>query len=119
LNLAILKTRFILGACLLTTCGCNHLPPSKPLSALTPQEASGQQIFVSLCSGCHYADTDKGMQGPGLGGIFRKPYLPSGAASNDARVSAVIVYGKGMMPALGNTLSDQQLQDLMAYLHTL
>ena len=95
------------------------MPPSKPVSALTPQEASGQQIFVGRCSGCHYADTDKGMQGPGLEGLFRKPYLPSGAAANDTRVTAVILHGRGMMPALGNTLSGRQLADLIAYLHTL
>jgi mono/diheme cytochrome c family protein len=29
------------------------------------------------------------------------------------------VQGKNVMPALGNTLTDQQLADLMAYLHTL
>jgi mono/diheme cytochrome c family protein len=111
--------QLLLAVCLLTSFGCNHLAPSKPASALTPQEAGGQQIFVSRCSGCHYADTEKGMQGPGLEGLFRKPYLPSGAAANDARVTAVILHGRGMMPALGNTLSDQELQDLMAYLHTL
>ena len=36
-----------------------------------------------------------------------------------ARVTAVILHGRNMMPALGNTLSDQELADLMAYLHTL
>jgi mono/diheme cytochrome c family protein len=119
LNPIFFGTRLTLVAVVLTTFGCNHLPPSKPLSALSPQEANGQQVFVSRCSGCHYADTDKGMQGPGLEGLFRKPYLPSGAAANNARVSAVILHGRGMMPALGNTLSDQEFQDLMAYLHTL
>jgi mono/diheme cytochrome c family protein len=34
-------------------------------------------------------------------------------------VRAVILRGRNMMPALGNTLSDQQMEDLMAYLHTL
>jgi mono/diheme cytochrome c family protein len=99
--------------------GCGHLAPSKPLAELTPQEAAGQRIFVSRCSGCHYADREKGLNGPGLEGLFRKPYLPSGAAAKDARVTAVIVHGKNMMPALGNTLTDQELDDLMAYLHTL
>ena len=32
---------------------------------------------------------------------------------------AVILQGWGMMPPMGNTLTDQQLEDLMAYLHTL
>jgi mono/diheme cytochrome c family protein len=99
--------------------GCGHLAPSKPLAELTPQEAAGQRIFVSRCSGCHYADREKGLNGPGLEGLFRKPYLPSGAAAKDARVTAVIVHGKNMMPALGNTLTEQELDDLMAYLHTL
>ena len=74
---------------------------------------------MSRCSSCHYANTEKGLNGPGLEGLFRKPYLPSGMVANDARVAAVILHGRNMMPALGNTLSDQQLADLMAYLHTL
>jgi mono/diheme cytochrome c family protein len=104
---------------LLTVLGCHHLTPSKPLNELTPQEAAGQRIFVSRCSSCHYANTEKGLNGPGLEGLFRKPYLPSGMVANDARATAVILHGRNMMPALGNTLSDQQLADLMAYLHTL
>lgn len=110
-----MRKALLLG--LLAVCGCDRLPPSKPLS--TPQEASGRQVFVNRCSSCHSADTEKGMNGPGLEGLFRKPYLHSGMAANDARVTAVIVHGRNMMPALGNTLSDQQLADLMAYLHTL
>jgi mono/diheme cytochrome c family protein len=112
-----LKKVLLLG--LVTVCGCNRLPPSKPLGELTAQEASGRQVFASRCSSCHSADTENGMNGPGLEGLFRKPYLHSGMAANDARVTSVIVHGRNMMPALGNTLSDQQLADLMAYLHTL
>jgi mono/diheme cytochrome c family protein len=112
-----LKKLLLLG--LVAACGCNRLAPSKPLSQLTPQEASGRQVFVNRCSTCHSAETEKGMNGPGLEGLFRKPYLHSGMAANDARVTEVIVHGRNMMPALGNTLSDQQFADLMAYLHTL
>lgn len=112
-----MKKLLLLG--LVAACGCNRLAPSKPLSQLTPQEASGRQVFVNRCSTCHSAETEKGMNGPGLEGLFRKPYLHSGMAANDARVTEVIVHGRNMMPALGNTLSDQQFADLMAYLHTL
>jgi mono/diheme cytochrome c family protein len=112
-----LKKVLLLG--LLVTCGCHRLPPSKPLSELTPHEAAGRQVFVSRCSSCHYADSEKGMNGPGLEGLFRKPYLHSGMAAKDAQVTAVIVLGRNMMPGQGNTLTDQQLADLMAYLHTL
>ena len=52
-------------------------------------------------------------------GLFRQPYLPSGAPANDDRVTNVILHGHGMMPAFGNTMDEEQLQALMAYLHTL
>jgi mono/diheme cytochrome c family protein len=31
----------------------------------------------------------------------------------------VIVRGRAMMPPMGNTLTEEQLNDLLAYLHTL
>jgi mono/diheme cytochrome c family protein len=99
--------------------GCKQLAPSKPLAALTPQEQAGHRVFVSHCASCHYANTEQGLNGPGLEGLFRKPYLPSGGIANDTRVTAVILRGRNMMPALGNTLTDQELADLLAYLHTL
>jgi mono/diheme cytochrome c family protein len=110
----------ILALSLLGAWGCKpQLAPSKPVNELTAEEAAGHRIFVSLCSGCHYANAEKPLHGPGLEGLFRKPYLPSGAAANDARVTAVILHGRNMMPAFGNTLSDQELEKLIAYLHTL
>jgi mono/diheme cytochrome c family protein len=108
----------ILGIGLLAACGCKQ-SPSKQVRALTPQEAAGRQVFVNQCSGCHYADTDKGLYGPGLEGLFRKPYLTSGMAANDTRVRAVILNGWAMMPPMGNRMSDQEFEELMAYLHTL
>lgn len=52
-------------------------------------------------------------------GIFQKKYLPSGLPANDRFVTQAIVNGRGMMPAAGYTLSDEQLRELLAYLHTL
>jgi mono/diheme cytochrome c family protein len=109
----------ILALSLLGAIGCRHLAPSKPLSELTANEAAGHRIFVSQCSGCHYANTENGLHGPGLEGLFRKPYLASGAPANDDRVTAVILHGRSVMPAFGNTLSDQEAEELIAYLHTL
>ncbi len=100
--------------------GCKpSLPPSKPLSELTPQESAGHQVFVSDCARCHNANNEKPLHGPGLQGLFKKKYLPSGAPANDDRVSNVILRGRVMMPAFGNNIDDQQLNDLLAYLHTL
>jgi len=54
-----------------------------------------------------------------LQGIFKKPYLPSGAAATDERVSATILHGRNMMPAQAEVIDTQDLNDLLAYLHTL
>ena len=100
--------------------GCSPaLSPSKPLNELTPEEARGQQIFSSHCERCHYANSDAALRGPGLFGLFRRKYLHSGAPANDERVTAVIMHGRGIMPAFGNSIDEQQLQELLAYLHTL
>ncbi len=111
--------RQVLNLSLLTALGCHHMAPGKPESAFTPQETEGRKIFVSACSRCHYANSEKGLHGPGLEGMFRKPYLPSGSPARDDRVTAVLLRGRNMMPAFGNTLSEQELEDLLAYLHAL
>jgi len=110
--------RYLLLVLLLLS-GCKQIPPSKPLAELAPHELAGHRVFVSHCATCHYANSEQGLNGPGLEGLFRKQYLPSGGVANDTRVTAVILGGRNMMPALGNTLTDQDLADLLAYLHTL
>ncbi|MFZ0662594.1 MAG: cytochrome c [Acidobacteriaceae bacterium] len=100
--------------------GCRPpLPPSTPLSQLTPEELHGHEIFVNNCARCHHANSERSLHGPGLQGLFKQKYLPSGAPANDDRVTYVILNGRGMMPAFGNTMSEGQLQALLAYLHTL
>ncbi|HZU10056.1 MAG TPA: cytochrome c [Pseudacidobacterium sp.] len=100
--------------------GCSpSLPPSKPLDQLTPEEAQGRQVFLGRCARCHRTDSSAGLNGPGLFGLYRKKYLRSGAPANDDRVSDIIEHGRGMMPAMGNTMDEEQLQALLAYLHTL
>lgn len=105
--------------CITILAGCHRVPPSKPLSELTPTEMQGHEIFQSHCAVCHHANSEEPLHGPGLQGLFKKPYLPSGAPANNDRVLSVIVHGRNMMPPFGNTLDDQQVNDLLAYLHTL
>jgi mono/diheme cytochrome c family protein len=97
--------------------GCKSLPPSKPESQWTPQEARGAAVYHSACARCHYPTNTRGLNGPGLQAITKVPAMPSGAPPTDERLTNVIVHGRNMMPA--TSLSDEQLQDLLAYLHTL
>jgi len=100
--------------------GCGpSLGPSKAVSALTPQEAEGRVVYGQLCASCHYADKTGDLHGPSLFGLYRKPYMPSGAPANDDRVTAVTLHGHGMMPGFQGQLNAEQLQALLAYLHTL
>ena len=52
--------------------------------------------------------------------IFKKQYLPmSGMPANDDRVADIVKMGRNKMPAFGQELTPQQIDDLLAYLHTL
>jgi len=102
---------------LLSVTGCRSLPASKDPAQFTPEETRGAQVFQAYCARCHYPTSTKGLKGPGLQGLTKVKAMPSGAPPTDERLTALIVRGKGMMPA--TPLDDQQLQDLLAYLHTL
>lgn len=106
------------AAVLFLLAGCHHMPQSKPLSQLTPVEMQGHEVFQAHCAVCHHPNSETKLVGPGLLGLFQKPYLPSGAPANDARVRSTILHGKDVMPPFGNVLNDQQMNDLLAYLHT-
>jgi mono/diheme cytochrome c family protein len=97
--------------------GCKPLPPSKPASEWTPREARGAAVFQQKCARCHYPTTTRGLNGPGLQALTKLKAMPSGAPPTDERMEAVILHGRGMMPA--TPLNDDQMQNLLAYLHTL
>ena len=98
--------------------GCRRFPPPVPLDQLNAQQTAGHQVFNARCAQCHYERVDQPKQGPSLASIFRKPSLHSGAAATDERVTATIIYGHGLMPPMGNQVDEQQIQDVLAYLHT-
>jgi mono/diheme cytochrome c family protein len=97
-----------------------HAPPkSKPSSKLTPKEMRGQAIFQGNCATCHNSDSDQKLVGPGLRGLLHKPHLPSGAPATNAQVRRTVLHGRNVMPPFADVLNSQQLNDLLAYLHTI
>jgi len=99
--------------------GCKRLPPPTPLSQLNGQQTRGYYVFQAQCRQCHNDRTNEPLNGQSLRGIFKKQYLESGAPANDDRVLDAVMYGRGMMPAIGGRLTPQDRVDLLAYLHTL
>jgi mono/diheme cytochrome c family protein len=97
--------------------GCRPLPPSKPSSEWTPKEARGAEVYQAKCARCHHPNDTHPLNGPGLQAITKVKAMPSGAPPTDERMTAVILHGRGMMPS--TSLTDDQLQDLLAYLRTL
>jgi mono/diheme cytochrome c family protein len=86
---------------------------------LNPTQAMGRHIFDANCARCHEPYSKSGLHGPSLHDVYKKAYLPSGMPANDDRVTAVIERGRAKMPAFGNSLSDAQIEALLAYLKTL
>lgn len=111
-SLVVIATAAALGLA-----GCRPLPPSKPESQWTAQEARGAQVYQANCAKCHYPTTAQSLHGPGLQALTKLKSMPSGMPPTDERMSAVILHGRSMMPA--TPLTDDQLNDLLAYLHTL
>ena len=86
---------------------------------LTPQQAQGRRVYDQRCAECHYAYSTHNLRAPSLNGLFKKPYMKNGIPANDDRVTDIILLGRAKMPAFQQKLTQQQLDDLMAYLHTL
>ena len=107
------------GVVVLAGAGCKSVPPPTPLEQLNAQQMQGHAVYQAHCAVCHYDRKSGPLHGPSLLGMYKKQFLPSGAPSNDERVTATILHGRGMMPAQGDRLDQQELEDLLAYLHTL
>ena len=80
--------------------------------------AKGKEVFQA-CGVCHNADSNEKKMGPGLKGLFKKDKLANGKKPTEANVRAKIDEGGNGMPAYKDMLSDQEKDDLMAYLKTL
>lgn len=87
---------------------------------LSAQQSAGRRIYDAECDRCHEPYSTRGKKGPGLKGMFQRKYLPlSGLPANDDRVTDIIRLGRNEMPAYSQKLNSQDMQDLLAYLHTL
>ena len=101
--------------------GCDaELRKSDAELGLNPQQAAGRHVYDQYCDRCHEPYSSRGKKGPSLKGVFKSPYMHiSGLPANDERVGEIIRYGRSKMQGFNQALSPQQVDDLLAYLHTL
>jgi cytochrome c len=78
----------------------------------------GKEVFQQ-CAVCHNADSTEKKMGPGLKGLFSREKMTNGKKPTDENVLEKINEGGNGMPAYKEMLSDDEKDDLMAYLKTL
>ncbi len=117
----VCRAVFVAATVLIVCSGCDvQRRQSDAELGLTPQQAAGRKLYDQYCDRCHEPYSSRDKKGRSLQGVFRKQFLSqSGMPANDERVSEMVLTGRNMMPAFGQVLSRQQVQDLLAYLHTL
>jgi mono/diheme cytochrome c family protein len=109
----------MLGMFLIAGCDVERRKSDAELG-LNPQQAEGRKLYENYCDRCHEPYSSRGKKGPGLKGVFKHPYLPlSGLPANDDRIIDIIKYGRAKMEGFNQVMTEQQVNDLVAYLHTL
>ncbi len=104
----------ILAVCAVLAAGSRVLPAAEKGDA-----AKGKEVFEAQCGVCHNADSDEKKMGPGLKGLFKKDKLTNGKKPTEANVRSKIDDGGNGMPAYKDMLSDQEKDNVIAYLKTL
>ena len=130
---------FLLLVLLVVACGGGDEEEKEepaPVSGAAGDAAQGEELFKQTligsqpgCISCHSLEPDKVLVGPSMAGVANRAgsrvagesaeeYLRQSILSPDAYT--VDGFSAGLMPAgLANELSDQQLDDIVAYLLTL
>jgi hypothetical protein len=81
--------------------------------------ARGRTLFASRCAACHDPASTRTIVGPGLKGLLRNPLLPvSGHPATPESIRFQLRQPMGRMPSFAY-LSDDEMNDLIAYLNTL
>ena len=78
----------------------------------------GKELFRT-CAGCHNVDNDQRKMAPSLRTLFGKVTLRNGKHVDDANVREIVLEGFNGMPPFGSSFRPSEIEDLMAYLHTL
>jgi len=109
----------VIGLLSLTACTAERRKSDAELG-LTPKQSAGRRVYDAYCDRCHEPYSSRGKQGPSLKGTYKRSFLPlSGLPANDERIAEIVKFGRSKMPGYGQVLTQQQIDDLLAYLHTL
>lgn len=94
------------------------LAQSSKKSAPSGDAGAGKDVFEARCWDCHNPDSKEKKVGPGLQGV-KDGKLPSGKDATHDNILENINKGKGDMPPFKDLLTDQEKEDVIAYVLTL
>lgn len=97
----------ILTPALLLLAACASSPEAKIL-ALEGDATAGADVFATNCAACHGAD--------GTGGTGADL---TAEEQSDQELVETILYGEGSMVGFEGLLEDQEIADVIAFVHTL
>jgi len=125
--MSVLKQSGVVCAALLLPIFIGSLAAQDGGAVLKGDPARGKQVFqVTACWRCHDVETgvSKRPPAPSLKGVFsRPPHVLSDGTKHDVHTDemlrTIITEGTKAMNPRGAVLTDQELADLLAYLHTL
>ena len=80
--------------------------------------AKGKELFTT-CAGCHSTTDDQRGNAPSLRTLFGKVTLRNGKHADDENVREIVLDGFNGMPSFRYSFRPAEIDDLMAYLHTL
>jgi mono/diheme cytochrome c family protein len=97
----------------LLAAGCRSAPK------LTAQQVEGKHVYDVGCAHCHEEnDLHLKKVPPNLHGLFERNMLPDGEPATETQVERVVTTGKGTMPSFAYQMTKEQMDALIAYLHT-
>jgi mono/diheme cytochrome c family protein len=103
--------------------GCSRTRDVEGSEEVRQAAARGEEVFFTHCAVCHSADTEGAIVGPSLKSFFSGSRAPLADGTvlpqTDAAVRRIIEDGTTNMPPLAGHLTDQQISDVIAYMHTL
>ena len=80
-----------------------------------PSVQHGKQIFMQRCMPCHSVNKDQVLLGPSLWGEMTK----SPHKKTAAQIRVLLRDGKGKMPSWKEILTPDDVDNILAYLHSL
>src|SRR5262249_30478538 len=80
--------------------------------------AKGKRVFIDHCAECHEPYSKEEKVGPGLAGI-KDGKLPDGKPATREKLLDIINTGPAEMPSFKNRLTEQEKEDVVAFVMTL